>query len=144
MTCYQLVFYNNCLLILVNVFDPCYLELELKARGLAGWELNLLANSLTPAPRIDTNISMQAAVALSHQSHIFNPTMAECKKSLLRIQICLSIFKFFLTHPFHVNHGIKEKEKGKVNQLDVGNEKDQQNTGSNNPRTSKNSKNKTK
>ena len=27
----------------------------------------------------------------------------------------------------------KEKEKGKVNQLDVGNEKDLQNSGSNNP-----------
>ena len=26
-----------------------------------------------------------------------------------------------------------EKEKGKVNQLDVGNKKDQQNSGSNNP-----------
>ena len=38
----------------------------------------------------------------------------------------------------------KEKEKGKVNQLDVGNKKDQQNSGSKNPRTSKNSKNKTK
>ena len=38
----------------------------------------------------------------------------------------------------------KEKKKGKVNQLDVGKEKDQQNSGSNNPRTSKNSKNKTK
>ena len=38
----------------------------------------------------------------------------------------------------------KEKEKGKVNQLDVGNKKDQQNSGSSNPRTSKNSKNKTK
>ena len=38
----------------------------------------------------------------------------------------------------------KEKEKGKVNQLDVGNKKDQQNSGSNNPRTSKNSKSKTK
>ena len=31
----------------------------------------------------------------------------------------------------------KEKEKGKVNQLDVGNKKDQQNSGSSNPRTSK-------
>ena len=31
----------------------------------------------------------------------------------------------------------KEKEKCKVNQLDVGNNKDQQNSGSNNPRTSK-------
>ena len=31
----------------------------------------------------------------------------------------------------------KEKEKCKVYQLDVGNEKDQQNSGSNNPRTSK-------
>ena len=31
-----------------------------------------------------------------------------------------------------------------VNQLDVGNEKDQQNSGSKNPRTSKNGKNKTK
>ena len=38
----------------------------------------------------------------------------------------------------------KGKEKGKVNQLDVGNKKDQQNSGSNNPRSSKNSKNKTK
>ena len=37
-----------------------------------------------------------------------------------------------------------EKENGKVNQLDVGDKKDQQNSGSNNPRTSKNSKNKTK
>ena len=37
----------------------------------------------------------------------------------------------------------KEKEKCKVNQLYVGNKKDQQNSGSNNPRTSKN-KNKTK
>ena len=37
----------------------------------------------------------------------------------------------------------KENEKGKVNQRDVGNKKDQQNIGSNNPRTSKNSKNKT-
>ena len=37
-----------------------------------------------------------------------------------------------------------EKEKGKVNQLDVGNEKDQRNSGSNNPKTSINSKNKTK
>ena len=34
----------------------------------------------------------------------------------------------------------KEKEKGKVNQLDVGNKKGQQNSGSNNPRISKNSK----
>ena len=34
----------------------------------------------------------------------------------------------------------KEKEKGKLNQLDVGNKKDQQNSGSNNPTTSKNSK----
>ena len=33
----------------------------------------------------------------------------------------------------------KEKEKGKVNQFDVGNQKDQQNSGINNPRTSKNS-----
>ena len=31
----------------------------------------------------------------------------------------------------------KRKEKGKVNQLDVGNKKDQQNSGSNNPRTRK-------
>ena len=31
----------------------------------------------------------------------------------------------------------KEKEKCKVYQLDVGNKKDQQNSGSNNPRTSK-------
>ena len=31
----------------------------------------------------------------------------------------------------------KEKEKCKVNQLDVGNKKDQQNSSSNNPRTSK-------
>ena len=38
----------------------------------------------------------------------------------------------------------KEKEKGYVNQLDVGNKKDKQNSGSNNPRTSKNSENKTK
>ena len=38
----------------------------------------------------------------------------------------------------------KEKEKGKVNQLDVGNETDHQNSGNNNPRTSKNSKSKTK
>ena len=39
----------------------------------------------------------------------------------------------------------KEKEKRKVlNQFDVGNEKEQQNSGSNNPRTSKNCKNKTK
>ena len=30
---------------------------------------------------------------------------------------------------------VKEKEKGKVNQLDVGNEKDQHNSGSYNPRT---------
>ena len=37
---------------------------------------------------------------------------------------------------------IKEKEKWKVNQIDVGNKKDQQNSGSNNPRTSKNSKKK--
>ena len=37
----------------------------------------------------------------------------------------------------------KEKEKGKVNQLDVGSKNYQQNSGSNNPRTSKNSKNKT-
>ena len=38
------------------------------------------------------------------------------------------------------------KEKDKVNQLDAGNKKDQQNSGtcSNNPRISKNSKNKTK
>ena len=38
----------------------------------------------------------------------------------------------------------KEKEKDKVNQLDVGNEKDQHHSGSYNPRTSKNSKNKTR
>ena len=38
----------------------------------------------------------------------------------------------------------KENEKAKVNQLDVGNEKNQQNSGSNIPKTSKNSKNKTK
>ena len=38
----------------------------------------------------------------------------------------------------------KEKEKGKVNQLAVGNKKDQQNSGSNNPKTCKNSKSKTK
>ena len=31
----------------------------------------------------------------------------------------------------------KEKEKCKVNQLDVGNKKDQQNSGNNNPRTSR-------
>ena len=31
----------------------------------------------------------------------------------------------------------KEKENCKVNQLDMGNKKDQQNSGSNNPRTSK-------
>ena len=31
----------------------------------------------------------------------------------------------------------KEKEKCKVNQLDAGNKQDQQNSGSNNPRTSK-------
>ena len=36
----------------------------------------------------------------------------------------------------------KEKEKDKVNQLDVGNKKDQQNSGSNNPRTSKTARNK--
>ena len=37
-----------------------------------------------------------------------------------------------------------EKEKGKVNQLDVRNEKEQQNSGSNNPKTSINSKSKSK
>ena len=37
-----------------------------------------------------------------------------------------------------------EKEKGEVNQLDVGNKKDQHHSGSNNPRTSKNNKNKTR
>ena len=36
----------------------------------------------------------------------------------------------------------KEKEKCKINQLDVGNKKDQQNSGSNNPRTSKTAKTK--
>ena len=38
----------------------------------------------------------------------------------------------------------KAKEKGMVNQLDVGNEKDQPNSGSYNPRTSKNKMNKTR
>ena len=38
----------------------------------------------------------------------------------------------------------KEKEKWKVNQLDVGDKKDQQNSGSNNPGTSKNKTKQTK
>ena len=39
---------------------------------------------------------------------------------------------------------MSEKEKCKVNQLDVGNKKVQQNSGSNNPRTSKTARTKPK
>ena len=44
-----------------------------------------------------------------------------------------------------IHYFFKDKDKGKVNQLDVGNEKDQHNTsGKYNPRTSTNMKNKTR
>ena len=46
-------------------------------------------------------------------------------------------------HALETEDVFLEKKKGKVNQLDVGNKKEEQNSDSNNPRTSKNSKNKT-